>query len=145
MTKLNILDKKYNFLRPLKINNLIRLGDNQDGGYIVDKNVVDKCEILISLGLGMQYTFETDFIKRNKNLLIYVYDHTINAFIYIKEIWKYLRRFILFKASFKSLKTRINYYKSYRKFINSSRVKFFKEKVTVPIKRKFEVDIEKIF
>ena len=43
MTKLNILDKKYNFLRPIKTDNLIRLGANADGGYVVDSNTIEYC------------------------------------------------------------------------------------------------------
>ena len=75
MLNQNILDKKYNFLRPIKINTLIRLGREMDGGYIVDSNIIDNCDTLITFGLGDssqiedQWSFETDFIKRNKKLL----------------------------------------------------------------------------
>ena len=76
MLKQNILDKKYNFLRPIKINRLIRLGRKMDGGYIVDSNIIDNCNILISFGLGDssqipdQWSFELDYIKRNKSSTI---------------------------------------------------------------------------
>ena len=42
MNKQNILEKKYNFLRPIKTDNLIRLGREMDGGYIVDYNIINK-------------------------------------------------------------------------------------------------------
>ena len=107
MKKKNILDKKYNFLRPIKIDNLIRLGANKDGGYIVDSKTVDKSQILVSFGLGPQWDFELDYIKRNKNLLISVYDHTVSELPYLKEIWKYFRRNlqkIIFNRSIKYCK-----------------------------------------
>ena len=30
------VDKKYNFLKPIKNGNLTRIGRDEDGGYIVD-------------------------------------------------------------------------------------------------------------
>ena len=92
MLKQNILDKKYNFLRPIKINTLIRLGREMDGGYIVDYNIINNTDILITFGLGDgsqipdQWSFELDFIKRNKKLSIFAYDYTVSASSYIKEI-----------------------------------------------------------
>ena len=46
------LDKKYSFLKPVKSNNLIRLGRRHDGGYIVDSKIVKKCNTLVTFGLG---------------------------------------------------------------------------------------------
>ena len=63
--------KKYNFLRPIKNENLVRLGRNADGGYVVDKNVVENTNHLVTFGLGPDWSFELDYIKLNnksKNL-----------------------------------------------------------------------------
>jgi len=151
MLKQNILDKKYNFLRPIKIHRLIRLGQKMDGGYIVDSNIIDNCDILITFGLGDgsqipdQWSFELDFIKRNKNLSIFVYDHTVNALPYIKKIWKYLRRFLTFRASLEDVKIRLKNYQVYIKFIKLNNVKLYREKITYPIKNKIDTDIKKVF
>ena len=67
MTRVN---KKYSFLKPLKIPNLVRLGRNADGGYVVDLNVIKKSNILISFGMGSDWSFELDCIKKNKNLYV---------------------------------------------------------------------------
>ena len=45
------MDKKYNFLKPIKTNNLIRLGRKADGGYVVDKEIVLNTDYLITFGL----------------------------------------------------------------------------------------------
>jgi len=145
MEKINILDKKYNFLRPIKIGSLIRLGGKKDGGYIVDSRTVDKCQTLITFGLGPHWDFELDYIKRNENLLIFVYDHTVSKLPYIKEVWKYLRRYITFRVPFRALKDRINYYRAYKNFLNLTNVKYYKEKITYPIKEKIDTDIKKVF
>ena len=50
----NIICKNYNFLRPIKNDNLIRLGDNIDGGYIVDSEIIKKintCKYKLSSAL----------------------------------------------------------------------------------------------
>ena len=36
------VDKKYNFLKPIKTPNLIRFGGKLDGGYVVDLEIVKK-------------------------------------------------------------------------------------------------------
>ena len=38
------------FLIPIKNKNLIRLGREADGGYVVDKNVVQNTDYLVSFG-----------------------------------------------------------------------------------------------
>ena len=123
MIKQNFLGNKYGFLRPVKNNRLIRLGRKMDGGYVVDSKIVDNCKTLITFGLGDssqipdQWSFELDFIKRNKNILIFVYDHTVNVSPYVKKIWKYLRRFLTFRASLDDVKIRLKNYQKYRNFI----------------------------
>ena len=93
MNRHNILEKKYNFLRPIQNNNLVRLGPKMDGGYVVDSNIIENCRTLISFGLGeysggnKPWSFELDSIKKNNKILISVYDHSVNDSTYIKKIW----------------------------------------------------------
>jgi len=145
MNKPIVLDKRYNFLRPVKTERLIRLGRKLDGGYIVDSSIIDNCETLITFGLGPDWSFELDFIKRNKNLSIFVYDYTVSSLPYIKQIWKYLRRFLTFRVPLEATKTRLENYLEYKRFLNLDNVKFFREKITYPIKNKIDTDIEKVF
>lgn len=66
-----------NFLRPKHEYDLLRLGGNFDGGYLVEKNSIEKSESLITLGLGYEWTFEKDYFRRF-NKPIHCYDHTVN-------------------------------------------------------------------
>ena len=70
---MELVDKKYNFLKPIRTSNLIRLGRNLDGGYVVDFEIVKKCNTLITFGLGSDWSFELDYIKKNKEIKIYIY------------------------------------------------------------------------
>ena len=74
-----------------------------------------------------------------------MYDYTVSSAPYLKEIWKYSRRFITFRAKAKDVKDRINYLINYLKFFKLKNVNFFSEKITYPIKDKIDTDIEKVF
>ena len=107
-------NEKYNFLKAIKTSNLIRLGRNEDGGYVVDSEIVKKCNTLITFGLGPDWSFELDYIKKNKNLKIYLYDHTTSSSPYIKAVLKYLRRFLTFRATYEAVTTRVKYLYNYK-------------------------------
>ena len=145
MTKLNILDKKYNFLRPIKTDNLVRLGANADGGYVVDSNTIENCNFLISFGLGSHWSFELDCLTKNKNLLIFVYDHSVSQWPYLLGIWKYLRRFLTFRTPMEAVQTRIEGYSKFRKFINSDNVKLYNERIIYPPRESKDIDLKKVF
>ena len=67
------MDKKYNFLKPIRNNNLIRLGRKADGGYVVDKSIVLNTDYLVTFGLGPDWSFELDYIKHNPKIKIFMY------------------------------------------------------------------------
>ena len=50
-------------LRPFKCDHLVRLGQDYDGGYIVNRQDIDKSDILISMGVKDDWSFEMDFSK----------------------------------------------------------------------------------
>ena len=43
---------------------LVLLGKNNDGGYLVCKNSIDVSNCLISFGINDDFYFEEDFIKK---------------------------------------------------------------------------------
>ena len=80
---MNYIDKKFDFLKPIKNENLIRVGSEKDGGYIVDSNLIKNNDCLLSLGMGDDWSFELDYLKKNDNGIINIYDHTINIFNFL--------------------------------------------------------------
>ena len=139
------MEKKYNFLRPIKNENLVRLGRNADVGYVVDKNVVENTNHLVTFGLGPDWSFELDYIKLNNKVKISMYDYTVSVSPYLKEILKYLRRFLTFRSKFKDVNDRLNYLKNYLNFFKLKNVDFYPEKITFPILNKIDTDINKVF
>jgi hypothetical protein len=54
-----------NFLKPYQTNfsNLIRLGRKSDGGYVIDKRVINKTNVIIACGLEAEWSVESHFQK----------------------------------------------------------------------------------
>ena len=64
--------------QPFKCNDLIRIGKNYDGGYLVNSLDIIKTNHLISLGIGDDISFEQQFHEMN-SCGIDAYDGTINS------------------------------------------------------------------
>ena len=139
------VDKNYNFLKPIKTPNLIRFGGKLDGGYVVDFEIIKKCNNLITLGLGPNWSFELDYLSKNKKNKVHIYDHTVSSYPYIKAIGKYFRRLITFRTTFEGFTTRVKNFSNYKKLLYSKNVNYFKESIAYPIKNKIDADIEKVF
>lgn len=60
----NILLPK--IFQPFECDDLIRLGKDNDGGYLANKEDVMSSKRLLSFGIGQDTSFETDFITKNK-------------------------------------------------------------------------------
>ena len=86
-------------LKPYHINksNLIRIGPEKDGGYIVDKRILNKSKVVITLGLNDDWDFEKDYLDKSSNSRIIAYDHTVNEQFWKTRFKNDLISFLLFK------------------------------------------------
>lgn len=140
------LQEKYDFLKPLKNNNLVRAGVNKDGGYIVDSVLFQNVEHLLSFGMGDDWSFEIDYIKINKKGKISIYDHSINFFTFFKPLIKVFRRCLLLRKSFYDLQNRFYKLKEYLIFTNNKKVNFYQEKISKKKENKFKtISVAKAF
>ena len=57
---------------------LIRLGSDNDGGYLVDPKSIENSAALLALGIGRNWSFEKDFIERKK-VKVHAYDYSIGT------------------------------------------------------------------
>lgn len=62
------------WLCPYHIDNLIRIGRDYDGGYIVPQLMVDIADSVLSLGLGDDWSFEQQWNQLKPADLIHIYD-----------------------------------------------------------------------
>ena len=86
-------------LKPIFVENknLIRLGPNRDGGYIIDKRIIKKIDYVITCGLSDDWDFEKDFLKLNKNAKVLAYDHTVNLSFWKQKLVKDAFHFFFYK------------------------------------------------
>ena len=140
-----ILNSEYNFLIPYKVKRLIRFGRKFDGGYLVCNDAIKEIENLITLGVGDDISFEIDLEKNNSLKSVYMYDYTVNHFLFIKIIFKYLRRLITFRTKLGNFTYSIMNYINFIKFNNKKNVFLFKQKVVDEIKDKIDINLNSIF
>ena len=78
----------YKYTLPLKLKpqfetELIRLGKNNDGGYLIPKKSLNSSNKLYSFGLDDDYSFEKDFYKKT-NVEVVCYDQSVNFKFFLK-------------------------------------------------------------
>jgi len=66
-----------NIFRPKFDFDIIRLGTDFDGGYLVEKSSVINSKFLFSFGISTNWDFEKDFIKINNNKFL-AYDGSVS-------------------------------------------------------------------
>ena len=65
--------------------NLIRLGNDNDGGYLVCREDIEKSQVLLSLGISDDWTFEADYSKKTRNGIL-AFDGAITMRFWLKKI-----------------------------------------------------------
>jgi hypothetical protein len=114
-------------LKPKHCYNLVRLGKNNDGGYLVEKDSLLNSESLISFGINLDWSFEKDFFKL-KERPIHCYDHTIKYSFFKKfsrnSFLKFFNKKYYSISGLKEIFSNIKLYKDYKKFFSGKVVHF---------------------
>jgi hypothetical protein len=74
-----VLPNELDFLRPIVVPDLARFGNSADGGYVISAGILQNIDMLISFGVSNDWSLEEDLSKRDPDLLVHAYDHTISA------------------------------------------------------------------
>ncbi len=110
--------------KPANEYKLIRLGSDNDGGYLVEDSSIKKSKALVTLGLGYDWSFEKAYSQLTRNS-IFCYDHTISysrikkycRSIFLSLIFRALKpKFFLKKNFFKDNFNRLFLFNDYKKF-----------------------------
>lgn len=70
-------------------NDLIRIGKKNDGGYLVSQSDINMSDVLISLGIGDDWSFEKDFLDK-KSVELFAYDASTSLKYFFKQFIKFL-------------------------------------------------------
>jgi len=137
-----LVDKSFGFLRPIKINSLKRLGNKNDGGYVISEEILKKSDVLLSFGYGYDPSFEYDFLKRTGGKKkVFVFDYSCSIFFLIKKVLQYLKRLILFRKKIIDLKFHLKNLKNHLIFLKNKNIFFFKKKIVSNNKKNLNVTI----
>jgi FkbM family methyltransferase len=154
-----VLPNDLDFLRPVVVPDLARFGNSGDGGYVVSAGIVRNVDMLISFGVSNDWSFEEDLTKRNPDLLVHAYDHTISDNYFFNLERRELRatifgavKLLLFRLSPNELATRIHNYKacrktydSYRRYFTMKNHKHFQERIYNRAEYKSDATIDTVF
>jgi hypothetical protein len=108
---------------------LIRMGSDHDGGYLVDPKSIEQSNALIALGIGRNWSFEKDFLER-KSVRIHAYDYSIGLGYWIKHFLKRVLAVLIgrFSAPFDAVKL----FLEFKIFFKDSAVLYLEKVGTAP-------------
>lgn len=132
-----------NFLTPMITNQLVRIGRNGDGGYILPESIVQETDTLVSMGINDDWSFDEDFLARNPLLKIHAYDHTISRKIFQRKILRERIRKFRGKSDAKGVAYRMQILESYEKFFTGN-VTHFTERIHRSTDPGIDVDIRTV-
>jgi hypothetical protein len=142
--------KKY---RPIHLDDLIRIGRNEDGGYVLSQKQIDKTEILLSFGINNDWSFEADFLKR-KNVKLYAFDKSVSLLLLAIKIVESLIKapahlllghIVKAKMSLKSAYNYLYALLNFKFFFKPSSNRFFMHKFLGHIDSKTYISFNTIF
>ena len=102
---------------------LIRLGKNNDGGYLIERDSIKGVKSLISMGISIDWSFEKDFNDINE-VPINAYDHTINSSFWFRFIRRSFINFFTFRCGVKKILSDLSLFIDYKRFFQNGRVHF---------------------
>jgi len=76
---------KLSQVRPIQMNELLRIGKNSDGGYVLSKNQMDKTKILLSFGICEDWSFEEEFLLRTIGTTCHAFDYSVSEQMFSKK------------------------------------------------------------
>lgn len=145
MSELEIVANLPKYFQPIIVDDLVRLGSRNDGGYVVSMSDISNTTVLISLGISFDWTCEKMFRDLNKSSKIFCYDGSVGFkyfwakskfkfktfikniskknFLEFKEVFLLFFQFSIF-FKFNIFKNKLRFYES---FVNGNFSKQFQD------------------
>lgn len=86
MTQRRLLSPDLLFMAPVVVPDLVRMGRNWDGGYILSDRSVEQAQGLLSLGVNDDWSFDQDWRVKKPNDRIHAYDRTVSPGKFADEL-----------------------------------------------------------
>lgn len=66
-------------LKPFVFENLVRVGNKYDGGYVIPAQAMQNSKFLLSLGINADISFDLEFSEQNSKMQCFGVDFTVNT------------------------------------------------------------------
>lgn len=109
--------------KPEALYDLVRLGRDHDGGYLVEKASIEKAEALVSFGVSDDWSFERSFLSR-KEVPLSAYDPTTTQWLFLYKAWKALGDVLVLRKPFKFFLRSLRVPFEYRVFFRKGRAHY---------------------
>lgn len=113
-----------NTFKPLFGKHVTRVGPDTDGGYFLDTMDLLESNVLISLGVGIDWSFEEEFKKRNNEVSIISFDASTGLMEILKRLLKAIVKLQSFTVMYLLVK-KIFDYRNFWKLDNCKHIKYF--------------------
>jgi len=124
--------------KPKHRGDLIRLGAEHDGGYVVTETAVRGTGVLVGLGVGCSWAFEEEF-HRIAGCAVHCYDHTMGFGKFLNSAYLHAKHYIRGRAPLDKGVITLPF--KYRKFFSGKRRHYIEKVGTGPESS----DLKKIF
>lgn len=111
------------WLAPETVANLVRVGGNHDGGYVVPAGLLD-AEALVSMGLATNWNFEIEAHAHAPGLQIHAYDHTVSLKTLQREYYSFLASALCGQSRWSDVAKRRRLIQTYRSFFGQHATHF---------------------
>ncbi len=125
--------------KPKNASGLIRIGPNEDGGYVIPEILLAKTKLLVGLGVNDDWRFEVDYKKRS-HCEVVCYDHTVNAKFWRRRFKKDFAHFLLLRKLKPKKFIEMFRYFSYKTFFNGKNATHHKVMVGYDIPGQTSID-----
>ncbi len=133
-----------NLLKPAICDSLVRIGSKYDGGYVLPQEILRNIEVLISLGISIDWSFDTALKNINPNMSIHAYDHTISKEFFLKNALNGIFRLFTLRNGPRKCYEKFRLLNSYLKFFQNTNI-HHQERVNNAVEASYDATVEKIF
>jgi hypothetical protein len=142
--RLLTLPPELDWLAPLEVEGLIRVGGDEDGGYVVPQRMIEDTDALISMGIGFSWEFERHFRALRPAVRIQAYDHTVSDGSFRKHVMLGVAGLLTGRVSVSEVLDRRRILREYRRFF-SHEATHFRSRIHNRIDGPVDVDIATVF
>lgn len=138
------LGKNLAWLRPFHHGNMVRLGSDCDGGYVVPQDKISEIDGVLSFGIDQNWTFEAYLRSIRPEITLHAYDHTIHERQFYRDARTAWLRLFGLRGSWRQVQEKAQKLKSFRKTFFGGAC-HFREKISDRVSGSGQADLSTAF